>query len=86
MWDHHNALLQYHDGLEFYVNVDLEYHSDRPDSKNHVTIKTNWKHIELMCMWTLNKMVRFKKVGLVRDDRESLPGADPVHIPVFLMC
>ena len=86
MFNYHNALLQYHDDLEFYVNVDLEAHSDRPNSKNHVTMKKNWKRIVHQCEWDDDKMVRFKLVGTVRDDRVSLPNHNPVMIPVFLMC
>lgn len=86
MFKYHNAMLQYHDGLQFYVDVDLEYHSDRPNSKNHVTIKTSWKTIVRQCEWDDDKMVRFKLADYVKDDRVSLPNRDPIMIPVFLMC
>lgn len=86
MFKYHNALLQYHGGLQFLVDVDLERHSDRPDSKNHVTMKTSWKSIVKQCGWDDAKMVRFKLTDYVRDDAASLPDSDPVMIPVFLMC
>ena len=86
MWKYHNALLQCEGRKEFYVDVDLEYHSDRPNSKNHVTINCRWKDIVNLCEWEPNKMVRFKLVDIVKDNRVSLPSRKQVEIPVFEMC
>ena len=86
MWKYHNALLQHTEAKEFYVDVDLVLHSDRPKSKNHVTINCRWSDIEMLCEWEPNKMVRFKLVDTIPDVRASLPSCKPVMIPVFHMC
>ena len=86
MWKHHNALLQYEGGLEFYVDVDLQPPSDRPKSKNHVTINCRWTDIVDACDWERNKMVRFKLVDYVEDKKVSLPSREKIIIPVFHMC
>ena len=86
MWQYHNALLEYHDGMQFYVNVDLEQHSDRPNSKNHVTMKGGWRDIIDMCDWKPNKMVRFKLIDIVRDENVSVSSRKPILIPLFHMC
>lgn len=86
MWKYHNCFLRYTGDWEFYVDVDLEYHSDRPKSKNHVTIKCRWKNIVLACDWVDNKMVRFKLVDYVPDVGASMHSRKPVLIPVFHMC
>lgn len=86
MWNYHNAILQHMEDMEFYVEVNVVPHSDRPKSKNHVTMNFPWSDIEMLCEWERNKMVRFKLVDKVRDNRVSLPGRKPVMIPVFHMC
>jgi hypothetical protein len=85
MFQYHNALLQ-HDGHEFYVELELVKHSDRPNNKNHVNIKARWNHIVTMCDWDDNKMVRFKLVAIVKDVQKNASDKDPVFIPVFHMC
>ena len=85
MWNFHNAVLRYK-AKEFYVNLDLEHHSDRPKSKNHVTMKCRWKEIVEKWGWPKNKMVRFKLVDEVPDVFASLNSSDPVMIPLFEMC
>ena len=85
MLKYHNALLRYRDE-HFYVDVDLEHHSDRPLSKNHVTLKCSWKTIVEECAWEDNKMVRFKLIEEITDSRASLSAGKPVMIPVFDMC
>ena len=85
MWKFHNALLRYKD-KEFYVDLDLESHSDRPKSKNHVTIKSRWKYIVAKCGWEKDKMVRFKLVEEIPDVKASVHSRKPVMIPVFHMC
>ena len=86
MWQYHNALLKYDQGLEFYVDVELQHHTDKPNSKNHVTIKGGWKNIVKECYWEPNKMVRFKLIDIVKDESVSLPSRKPVEIPIFHMC
>jgi hypothetical protein len=86
MWQYHNALLRYNGDHEFYVDVDLEPHSDRPGSKNHVTINCQWREIIEECDWEKNKMVRFKLVDKIKDDKASLSSKNRVLIPVFHMC
>ncbi|PWA72131.1 hypothetical protein CTI12_AA275330 [Artemisia annua] len=85
MWKFHNALLKYK-AKEFYVDLDVESHSDRPNSKNHVTMKYRWKDIVAKCGWEKNKMVRFKLVEQIPDVKASVHGCKPVMIPVFHMC
>ena len=85
MWKYHNALLRFREE-EFYVDVDLEKHSDRPKSKNHVTINCRWKNIVEACNWEHNKMVRFKLVQEIADVRASVHSSKPIMIPVFDMC
>ena len=85
MWKFHNAVLKYK-SKEFYVDVDVERHGDRPKSKNHVTIKSRWKDIVAKCDWEDNKMVRFKLVEEIEDVKASLNSSKPVMIPVFHMC
>ena len=86
LWKYHNALLQHTEDREFYVEVDLVVHNDRPKSKNHVTINCCWTEIVQLCDWEPNKMVRFKLVDTVPDVRVSLPKRKPIMIPVFHMC
>lgn len=86
MWKYHNALLRYREDMEFYVNVNLQHHSDRPRSKNHVTINAIWREIVEECQWERNKMVRFNLVDFVIDDQASVSSRNPVIIPVFSMC
>ena len=85
MWKFHNAILRYKK-KKFYVNLDVERHSDRPNSKNHVTIKHSWKDIVAKCGWENNKMVRFKLVDEIPDVKASINPSNPVMIPVFDMC
>ena len=85
MWQYHNAVLRYMEE-EFYVNVEIEKHSDKPNSKNHVTINCRWKDIVQACEWWDNKMVRFKFVEKIPDIQASVNRRKPVMIPVFHMC
>lgn len=85
MYKYHNAVL-IHDDETFYVNVDWEKHKDRPDSKNHVTIKTNWKDVEKRCEWDKDKTVRFKLIRMVKDENQIVNVRMPVMIPLFHMC
>ena len=85
MWKYHNAILRFMDE-EFYVDVDIEKHSDRPKSKNHVTINCSWKNIVGACNWFDNKMVRFKLVDEIADVHASVHSRKPIMIPVFDMC
>ena len=85
MWKFHNAVLRFQD-KDFYVDVDLESHSDRPKSKNHVTIKCRWKDIVAKCGWARDKMVRFKLVEEIPDVSSSVHSRNPVMIPLFHMC
>ena len=85
MWKYHNAILRFMEE-EFCVDVDIEKHSERPKSKNHVTINCSWKNIVEVCNWFDNKMVRFKFVEKIPDVQASVNRRNPVMIPVFHMC
>nr|GEW23435.1 ribonuclease H-like domain-containing protein [Tanacetum cinerariifolium] len=53
--------------LEFYMDVYLELHRDRPKSKNHVNIKAPWRKNFTQGYFFDDKWVRFKLIELVLD-------------------
>nr|GEY24266.1 hypothetical protein [Tanacetum cinerariifolium] len=62
----------------FYVDLDMVFHADMPDSKNHMKMMALWRFIVNRYAFDDNKMVKFKLIKLVSDTREMLqsPSSD----------